>query len=51
MKNSPDSEASTPLLGTVLAAQANYYRVRLDQKPEPSTTRSPPLPLIPKGDP
>lgn len=38
MRNSSSSE-STPLLGTVLAAQANYYRVRLDQS-EPSTTPS-----------
>ncbi|MBV9387941.1 MAG: small ribosomal subunit biogenesis GTPase RsgA [Chroococcidiopsidaceae cyanobacterium CP_BM_ER_R8_30] len=44
MRNSPDLEELKPLLGTVLAAQANYYRVRLDQTPEPST---PPLPLPP----
>ena len=43
MRNSAKSDvqmlAPTPLLGTVLAVQANYYRVRLDQSPTLLCTR------------
>ncbi len=43
MRKAPDSEAQLeepiPLLGTVLAAQANYYRVQLDTSPTLLCTR------------
>lgn len=60
MRNAPDSDLQlqkpSPLTGTVLAAQANYYWVRLDTQESRVRNQesgefppSPPPPLIPRG--